>query len=193
MNPGLPTHFPPILPDAYPSDWIETVRLMDDTQILLRPIYPEDAPRLQEGFQRLSPRSIYLRFLEPYKELPGKLAQRLANLDYHTQMALVAEIHEDCQYLLIGVARYAMLERPGPRLAESAIVVVDEYQQRGLGRLLMNRLADYALQHGVDAFIATVHHTNREVLRFIEHGGLPVTRKIVEPGIWEIQVKLKRD
>jgi acetyltransferase len=193
MTPDLPSKFPPLLPDAYPSDWIETVRLREGTQVLLRPIRPDDAHRLQEGFQRLSPRSIYLRFLEPYKELPGKLAQQLANLDYNTQMALVAETYEESRSRVIGVARYAILDRPGPRLAESAIVVVDEFQQRGLGRLLMNRLTAYAISHGIDAFLATVHHTNGEVLRFIEHSGLPVTRRIVEPGIWEIQVTLKRD
>ena len=193
MNPDLPQNIPSILPDAYPSNWIETVHLKDDAEVLLRPIRPDDAPRLQEGFQHLSPRSIYLRFLEPYKELPEKLAERLANLDYHTKMALVAEIHEGSQSRLVGVARYAIVDQPGPRLAESAIVVVDEFQQRGLGRLLMNRLGSYAIQHGVDAFIATVHHTNGEVLRFIEHSGLPVNRRVIESGIWEIQVSLKPD
>ena len=104
MNPGLPSQSYPVQPDHYPTDWIEMVRLKDGMQVLLRPIRPDDAAGLQAGFQRLSPRSIYLRFLEPYKELPGKLAQRLANIDYHAQMALVAEIQEAGQPRLIGVA-----------------------------------------------------------------------------------------
>lgn len=180
-------------PENFSSDWTETVRLKDGLPVLIRPIHPDDVPLLQEGFQRLSPRSIYLRFLEPYKALPEKLARRLAQLDYKTQMAFVAEIQEGGRARLIGVARYALLDTPGPLKAESAVVVIDEYQRLGLGRLMMKRLTRFALAQGIEALIATVHHTNGEVLKFIERSGLPMSRKMIEPGIWEIEIRLKLD
>ena len=188
MNPKPPNY--PDQPEHFPIDWTVSVRLKDGKPVLIRPIRPDDAPRLQEGFQSLSPRSIYLRFLEPYKALPEKLARRFARLDYQTQMAFVAETQESEQPRLIGVARYAVLDAPGPPKAESAVVVIDEYQRLGLGMMMMKRLTGYARSHGVEAFIATVHFTNSEILKFIERSGLPMTRKLAEPGIWEIEIQL---
>jgi acetyltransferase len=183
----------PSVPENYPYEWVEQVELHSGTQVLLRPIRPEDAPRLQAGFQRLSPRSVYLRFLEAYKELPDKQARRFAELDYRTQMALVAEIQEAGEPRLIGVARYALVNIDDPLVAESAIVVIDEYQRHGLGAILMDRLVRYASTMGVDYFLATVHHTNAQIIKFIEHSGLVTSRQMIEPGVWEIRVSLKGD
>ena len=175
----------------YPHGWIEPVELNCGTSVLLRPIRPDDAPLLQAGFQRLSPQSIYLRFLEPYKELSDQQARTFAALDYQTRMALVAEIQDAGQPRLIGVARYALVNADGPQVADSAIVVVDEYQRRGLGAILMDRLVKYALSSGVDRFVAMVHHTNGPVRRLIESSGFSTSRRMVEPGVWEVEISLK--
>jgi len=159
-------------------------------EVTIRPIRPDDAPRLQEAFDRLSPESIYLRFLEPYKELSDRQAQRFANLDYRTQMALVASIPEHGEEHLIGVARYAMVGEEHPGVAESAIVVVDSFQNRGLGTLLLSRLVRYALAHGVRHFLATVHQTNAPIVRFIQRSRLDFDRRMLEPGVWEISIHL---
>lgn len=175
-------------PASYPNDWVEQVDLRDGTLVTIRPIRPDDARGLQESFARLSPQSIYMRFLETFKMLSDEQARFFANVDYHERMALVAEIQEGDRQNLIGVARYALVE---PGLAESAIVVVDEYQRRGLGSLLMDRLVKYARQHGVRTFSATVHQTNASILNFIGRGGLPVERKLLEPGVWSLRVELQ--
>ena len=179
------------LPEAYPSEWIDRATLRDGTLVTIRPIRPDDAPRLQAGFARLSPQSIYLRFLESYKVLTDKQAKEFATLDYQNRMAFVAEILEDGQKNIIGVARYAMLPSSEPGLAESAIVVIDEYQRRGLGLALMERLVTYARTHGVRVFLATVHHTNSQIMRFIGRSGFPTEKKILEPGVWEVRIILE--
>ena len=191
MNPAPQTQPPASLPDRYPSAWIEPVRLKDGTAVLICPIRPEDAPRLQAGFAHLSARSIYLRFLEPYKQLPDKLARQFAEVDYQTQMALVAEVETTGTVRLVGVARYAFVNGAGKQRAESAIIVGDDFQRRGLGTLLMDRLTRYAVSNGIDAFVATVHHTNGEILNFIKRSGLTTNRRMIEPGVWEIEVDLK--
>lgn len=177
----------------YPYEAVETAALRDGTPVLIRPIRPDDAPRLQEGFRRLSPRSIYLRFLEAYKELSDRQAREFSCLDYVNRMALVAEIEEDGESHLIGVARYAMIPGAEEGLAEAAVVVVDEYQGRGLGKLLMRHLVQYARQHGVHTFLATIHVSNAVILHFIRSSGLPMEKKIVEPGVWEVRVRLNQD
>jgi len=175
----------------YPSEYIEKVNLLDGTPVTIRPIRPDDASGLQAGFQRLSPESVYLRFLETFNMLTDKQARDFAEVDYCHKMAMVAEIQEDDQDNLIGVARYALVGESNSKLAESAVVVVDEYQGRGLGTLLLDRLVKYARDHGVEAFLGTIHHSNAKIMRFIRRSGFPAEKQMLEPGVWEVRVKLE--
>ena len=193
------------MPVGYPTETIESVTLRDGTPVNIRPIRPDDAPRLQAGFARLSPQSIYLRFLQTFRELSDKQAREFATVDYLNRMALVASIPGEGDERLIGVARYSMVApaNPGgltqpvapaePGLAEGAIVVGDEFHNRGLGTILLDRLVKYARAHGVTAFLATVHLTNSQIMRFIQRSGFPYEKKMIEPGIWEVRVRLEDD
>ncbi|MEJ2207828.1 MAG: GNAT family N-acetyltransferase [Anaerolineae bacterium] len=185
-----------------------TVILRDGSRVTLRAIRPDDAPRLQALFGRLSPESIFFRFLGQPRELSDREARRLAAVDYEAQMAWVAvpeaapadEVPEE---QIIGVARYARLQAgagPEPQsvagpleaVAEAAVVVEDRWQRLGLGTMLLQALADYARDHGIDAFQATVHQTNTRILRFIRRSGLP-TQDRVDGGLWEIRVSLNEE
>jgi len=179
------THVPPPRPEQ------ETVTLRDGTEVVIRAIRPDDAPRLQDLFHRLSPESVYFRFLGRPKDLPLAQAQRLANVDCVLCMAFVATHGRDDVRDIIGVARYAHVEgRPG--LAEAGIVVEDRYQGRGLGTMLLKRLIAYAREHGVQALYASVHPANDQILRFIQRSSLP-TESRLEAGVWEMHVYLDQD
>lgn len=173
----------------YPVECIETVTLREGSEVLIRPIRPDDAPRLQAGFVRLSPQTIYLRFLESFKALSDKQAYAFANVDYQTRMALVASVPENGDEALIGVARYATVNGE-PETAEAAIVVGDEFQKRGLGTILLLRLVDYARSQGVKTFLATVHSSNSLIMRFIKKSEFPFERKMLEPGVWEVRIHI---
>jgi RimJ/RimL family protein N-acetyltransferase len=170
---------------------IEQITLQDDTRVSLRPIRPDDAPRLQEAFSRLSPQTIYMRFLQAAKGLSDAQARTLAEVDYRTRMAIVGTIPEEGQERIIAVARYGILEPEEERVAEAAVVVRDDYQQRGLGKIVMHRLARYAQKQGIRAFAAVVHASNIRVLKFIQHSGLPYEKKVLEPGAWIIHILLE--
>jgi acetyltransferase len=173
-----------------PPKFNEVVTLKDGSQVTLRPVRPDDASRLQEGFSRLTPQTIYMRFLQAAKELTDQQARELAEVDYHTRMAIVGYILEEGHERLVVVARYGMLNRGEEGLAEAAIVVRDDYQKRGLGKIAMQYLVRYASQHGVRGLVATVHANNTPVLSFIRNTGLPFKKRIIEPGIWEIIIPL---
>jgi GNAT superfamily N-acetyltransferase len=189
---------------SHPEDWIKDVTLEDGTQARIRPILPQDAPGLQAGFLKLSPQSVFLRFLETFKALSDKQARIFATVDYEKSMAFVAEIEENGEKRLIGVARYAGIQREGAGgmkhnseeveaglgKAESAIVVLDEFQGRGLGSALMVHLIQYARKQGVREFVATVHMSNSTILKFIQRSGFPVERRMIEPGVWEITIPI---
>lgn len=170
---------------------LERVSLRDGTLVSIRPIRPEDAPRLQALFRRLSPASIYLRFLGYRKMLSDEEARSLAEVDYHNRMAFVACVEQGPEEHIIGVARYAVVESIVPQAAEAAVVVEDEYQGRGLGTILLQKLVSYARENGVHSFWATVHRNNAQILRFIKRSGLPVERKALKEGTWDIQVRLE--
>jgi len=179
------------LPAGYPLECVESATLSDGTALTIRPIRPDDAPRLQHTFTHLSQRSIYLRFLQYITQLTDQQAQRFANVDYQTQMALVAAIQEDGEEHLLGIARYAKVGPHDPGAAESAVVVRDDYQGRGLGTVLLKRLIHYALQNGVTTFIATVNAGNTPVMHFIGKSGFPFEREMIEPGVFQIRILLQ--
>lgn len=168
----------------------ETIKLLDGRQVTLRPIRPDDAPRLQEGFLHLSPQSIYMRFLKAASGLSDKQALQLATVDYKDQMALVGAVKEEGEEHLVAVARYGAIAGDEPGLAEAAIIVRDDYQGVGLGKILMKRLLQYGRRHGVHNLVATVHTSNARILRFITKSGLPFEKKMIEPGVWEYRIWL---
>jgi GNAT superfamily N-acetyltransferase len=175
----------------------EMVTLRDGSQVTLRPVRPDDAARLQALHGRLSPQSIFFRFLGHQHELSDREAQRLANVDYDRQMAWVATPAPDPEGEIIGVARYAMPAGAGAgeeasRTAEAAVVVQDRWQRRGLGTLLLQRLVDYARPRGITLFQATVHQANTQILRFIRRSGLRMESEF-DGGVWEIRVSLEED
>lgn len=168
----------------------QTVRLLNGTTVTIRLIRPDDAPRLQAFFARLSQDSTYLRFLQHRKELSYQQAVRLATVDYQTEMALVATHKEKTRENIIAVARYTTPRFGNLDRAEPAIVVEDRYQGRGLGVLLLKWLSWYAWSHGVQTFQATIHPTNTRILRLIKRSQLPTEKKL-ESGAWDIVVKLE--
>jgi acetyltransferase len=179
--------------DPYPSEYIEEIQLRDGTRVTLRPIRPEDASLLQEAFTRLSPQTIYMRFLEIFRHLSDEQARAFANVDYHSKMALVGEIQEDDRACLVVVARYAMIDPQEPGVAEAAIVVRDDFQNRGLGTIAMARLLKYAQAHGVKEFLGTIHVSNARIMHFIRRSNFPFTKTMIEPGVWEIRVHLDKE
>jgi RimJ/RimL family protein N-acetyltransferase len=156
--------------------------------VVLRAIRPDDAPRLQQLHQRLSPESIYARFAGPHPVLPTGEAHRLAEVDYRGRMAIVAALAEGEDERLIGVARYAA-PADAPHEAEAAIVVEDSFQGRGLGTALMRALVDYARRQGIQTMLAEVSAGNERMLRFIRRSGLPIQQRL-QGGSWQIRVDI---
>ena len=168
---------------------LEPFTLKDGTQIVIRPIQPDDADDLQATFQRLSMESIYLRFLSFKKELPDEEARYLASVDYTSRMAFVAICNEDDQDIVAGVSRYAMLDTGHPEIAESAVVVADEYQGRGLGKLLLWRLVNYARAKGIHFLRGNLQIGNNRMLDLVRRSGLPHQTRYVD-GIWEVNIDI---
>ncbi|HEX6302657.1 MAG TPA: GNAT family N-acetyltransferase [Anaerolineales bacterium] len=167
----------------------EEFRLRSGLAAKVRPIRPDDAPRLQDLLQRLSAESIFFRILAYRRHLTEKESRCLTQLDYRTRMAFVATLEQE-EELVIAVARYAIVSPDQADTAEVGIVVEDRYQNQGLGSYLIRLLIDYAREQGIRAFSGTVSLQNQRILRFITRSGLPAERKLYQ-GVWEICVDLQ--
>src|SRR5574341_41740 len=176
----------------------EQVTLRDGSSVVIRPIRPEDAPRLQAFVKRLSQDTMFFRYLGHMKTKSDEQARRLTNVDYDTRMAFVALTPalfgpNEGEDILIGDARYFPVESGEEGVAEVAIVVQDEYQGHGLGSLLLIRLLRYAVEHGYKTIQAAVHTENEPILRFIRKSGLPLHIKLLESGVYDIRLDLVGD
>jgi ribosomal protein S18 acetylase RimI-like enzyme len=136
------------------------VTLRDGTTIAVRALVPEDRELIGAAFERLSPRSRFLRFFSPLPRLTTGMLDSLMDVDHVRHVALVAVREEAC----IGVVRYVVDGRDAT-LADFAITVIDEHQGRGLGRALTAAIARVAFARGVRRLTLEVHPENRVMQR----------------------------
>jgi RimJ/RimL family protein N-acetyltransferase len=149
--------------------------LRDGTTVRIRPIAPKDRDRVAEGWKNLSSETRYLRFLHPKARLSEWELTYLTEIDYVDHFAWAAEAPGEPDSPGIGIARY-IRDKDDPTVAEAAITVVDEYQQLGLGRILLQALTEAAQQNGIERFRAEVSAENQQVIQsLIRVGAKPGT------------------
>ena len=165
-----------------------TVELREGTKVHLRPIVPEDEALLHEAVAAMSERTVYFRFLSPIKRMSDALAHRLAVVDYNDRFALVATTHRPTgSERIVGVARYD--RAPGTDVAEVAVAVIDEFQRRGLGSIMLTHLTRVASDHGIKTFQLIVLPENREMLSLLRRMGWIHQAKL-SGGVYEISFDL---
>jgi len=146
------------------------VRLRDGTRCLIRPIRPDDKDRLQAGLQLLSPQARRLRFNASVDRLTADQLRYLTEIDYSDHMAWVALDEDDEAGPGMGVARYIRL-KDEPTVAEGAVTVIDRYQGRGLGTVLLAVLGTSAIEAGISVFRNYVVASNTAMLELFEQLG----------------------
>jgi len=178
----------------YPAQYVKPWRLEDGTQVLIRPIRPEDEPSIGRFHARLSEQSIYQRYFH-LLTLDQRIShERLVKVcfgDYDRQIALVAERGGagagESEILAVGRLSKAHLLNE----AELAVLIVDEYQGLGLGTELSRRLLEIARVEKVEQVTVDVLAENRRMLEVCREVGFhfdqamgPVLRgsvRITEP------------
>lgn len=168
---------------SYPHELVEVGYLDDGTAVMLRPIRPDDEPRLERLFHRLSALTVYRRFHTPVTRMTGRTLAYLVNVDYVDRLAIVAVIDDD----IVGVARYDRLA--GGDEAEVAVTVEDAWQGRGLGTRLLWRLSAAARERGIAAFRATVQGENRPMMGLLNVIGTDVDATLAG-GEYEVRIGL---
>jgi GNAT superfamily N-acetyltransferase len=130
----------------------------------VRPIRAADKAALEVAFERLSEGSRYRRFLSVTPRLSGRQLAYLTEVDHRGHEALIAFSAETGD--AVGTARYVRDANDG-RVAEPAVTVIDDWQGRGLGSALFERLIDRARMDGVRRLRATVLADNEPMLQLL--------------------------
>jgi GNAT superfamily N-acetyltransferase len=163
------------------------VALRDGARVRLRPILPEDKAVLVEGFRRLSPEARYRRFMAPIQELTDDQLRYLTEIDYVDHFAWLALDPDTSGHPGIGVARYVRIPEE-QSVAEAAVTVIDDYQGRGVGTLLLEALGAVALENGIRRFRGYALEDNRAIREVLEAMGATIAHD--SPGLLRIEVDL---
>ena len=169
------------------SPWEEesTVEL-DGKRLKFRPVRAADLEPLQDLFYRLSDESTYLRFLQHKRSHSYEEMLDLVNLDYTSNMAMVVCDESAPAADILAIARYDV--DPATGLADIAFVVRDEWQGKGVGTRLMQRMVEIGRARGLAGFTATVHSTNAKMLGVFNKSGLKV-RTSLDSGVYSVKMR----
>ena len=166
---------------TYPAHREVTIVLRDGSTLAVRPIRRDDERDLARFFTDLSMESRVFRFFAAITNADA-LATKLVDVDYTTRYGILAVAGAERR--LVG---HAMYVETGPRKAELALAVADEYQGRGLGTILLGQLGEAAAAAGIEVLEAIVRPENHHMLKMLRESGFPISVRS-EPG--EIHAEL---
>jgi GNAT superfamily N-acetyltransferase len=162
--------------------------LRDGSRVRVRQGHSSDRDLLLRGFARLSEESRYRRFLAPKPELSEANIHYLTEIDHHDHEAMIAL--DEATGDGIGIARYVR-DSEHPDAAEVAVTVIDDWQGRGLGTLLLEVISARAREEGITTFTALMLATNKEMMDLTTALG-PVRIVDRQAGTVEIEIPIPK-
>jgi ribosomal protein S18 acetylase RimI-like enzyme len=160
------------MPEA--ADYSAQEHLRDDRPIAIRALRRDDRAGMLAAIGRTSMQSLQRRFFVPKKGFSEQEMAFFLDIDFESHVAIVAEIAEDGHSVIAGGGRYIVVQ---PGQAEIAFVVVDAYQNQGIGTILMRHLAVLARDAGLKELVAEVLPENTAMLKLFKKYGFRTDSK----------------
>ncbi len=171
----------------YPEELIQKTELPDGTELLLRPIKPEDEPLWLDLLDSCSKECIYARFRYFFNWNTHEVASRYCFIDYDREIAIVPEIEdEDGKKRLIGVGR--LVADPDHDTVEYAVLIKDDWQNRGIGGILTDYAMQIAKGWGLNRILAQTTTDNQRMINVFEKRNFKLT---YEKGSDEVTAEFK--
>ncbi|MDD2722696.1 MAG: GNAT family N-acetyltransferase [Methylovulum sp.] len=126
-----------------------TYPLRDGELVDFRPVRPDDKEIIQKGMLALSTESRYFRFFSPILKLSDAQLHNFTEIDQHHHVAWIALADNGPGHQGVGIARFIRIENQ-PTVAEFGMVVIDSYQHRGVGTILLAVLDRIASIKGIE-------------------------------------------
>jgi acetyltransferase len=165
----------------YPTRYMGKWTTKNGTEVMIRPIRPEDEPAMVKFHETLSERTVYLRYfhlMNLEQRTQHDRLTRICFIDYDREMALVAERRnpETGESEILGVGR--MMKIHGTKEAEIAAVVSDQWQGHGLGKELLARLLIVGGDEQLTKVTADILPDNRDIMRICEKLGFSLKHSL---------------
>lgn len=170
-------HVRPV-PDNIADFGCQSRLLRTGAKVYLRPITPKDQEKLSVFLKELDSESVFFRFHQAKADFPQAIVEELCSPNQDTTVALIASPSSAFSEI-IGEARYSV--DPNCRdsiTAEVALVLKPEYQDLGLGTILIEELAFLAHSQKIELFKAEVLGSNRKMFALLSGLGFPLTKTI---------------
>ncbi len=151
-------------------------KLRDGTNVLIRPLQPEDKKDLLQGFKKLSMGSRRFRFLSPIRKLSASQLKSLIEVDQVNHVAIGMKDIGRLDKPGIAIGRFVRLDSE-PTTAEFAITVTDEYQNRGIGTMITRLLMRAAQERGIEVLRGFLLEDNLAMIRLLESFGARIKRE----------------
>ncbi len=164
----------------YPTHYVKEFANKAGEPFTLRPIRPEDEPKMVRFHEKLSEESVYLRYFRAFKldhRVEHERLTRICYVDYDRDIVLVVEWTDPAtgQQEIVAVGRLTRL--PNPTEAEFAMLVRDDFQGRGIGTQLLRNLLSFGKDEGIERVVAWMLPANRGMIEISEKLGFKMTRE----------------
>jgi acyl-CoA hydrolase/GNAT superfamily N-acetyltransferase len=149
--------------DVYPKG-LEEYRLFGKKRLFVRPLKATDERSLQEFFYSHNQETIFNRYFGQKNQLAHREAAKLCYVDYQSRMALAVFQQTGKAERIVAVARYAA--NPRSNIAETAVVVHEEYRRLGIAEYLLKQLEKYAASRGIEGFCSVILPSNTAMITY---------------------------
>jgi|WetSurMetagenome_2_1015567.scaffolds.fasta_scaffold01402_5 acetyltransferase len=149
----------------YPKEFETTVKTKTGKQVFVRALRPEDEDLVADFFHHLSPKSQKDRYLQVIKKIDHEFLLRFTQNDYDREIGLEAEISVGKKSQMIGAVR--LIIDPYIESAKLSVVVIDSWQEKGLGSELTDHMLDIARSRGVKKVWAEFFPTNKRMIKIL--------------------------
>jgi acetyltransferase len=175
----------------YPAHLVKDIQLNDGTDIVIRPIRPEDAEIEAKFVRDLSSEARYFRFMSSLQELSQEMLVRFTQIDYHNEMALIAVRSDDAGEEQIGVARY--MTNLDKKSCEFALAISDQWQGKGIAHHLMRNLMEIARDRDLESIEGLVLSKNSRMLDLVTSLGFQVSNDPEDRTVKLVAAPLHRE
>lgn len=172
----------------YPIEYVKPKTLKGGTEIVLRPIRPEDEPKIIEFHRELSEESVrgrYFQFLSLEKRTAHDRLVHILCTDYDQEIAIVAEKEDK----IVGVIRLARIL--GTDQAYFKMIIADAYQKMGIGASLLDHVIEIAKKEKISLLQAQTLTENTRLIEMLKKRGFTITPAAEEPTIVQASLDLR--
>jgi acyl-CoA hydrolase/GNAT superfamily N-acetyltransferase len=147
---------------VYPIHLEETIVIEGET-VTVRPAKPVDVRRIQEHFYNLNKDDVIARFFHEKTSFLQEEVEEVSQIDYVKDLTVVAVVGEFGFGRVVAIGEY--LIDLATNVAEIAFSVSKDYQKKGMGKILLKKLASAARENHISGLVAYTSPHNRGMIK----------------------------